>query len=66
MSAACGPLGPCVMVKLTRWFSSRLRKPLLLIAEKCANTSPLPSSGVMKPNPLSGVEPLDQVFENRH
>ena len=39
----------------TRWFSSRERNPPELIAEKCANTSLEPSSGVMKPKPLSAL-----------
>src|SRR5450755_173491 len=51
--SAWGPLGPWVTSNSTRWFSSRLRKPLDSIAEKWTNTSLLPSSTVMNPNPLS-------------
>src|SRR5690606_27937028 len=53
MSEACAPFGPWVTSYCTRWPSWRLRKPFELIAEKCANTSAPPSSGVMKPNPLA-------------
>ncbi len=35
------------------WPSSRFRKPLPLIAQKCTNTSGPPSSWVMKPKPFS-------------
>ena len=49
MFAACLPFGPVVISKLTRWFSARDLKPAVLIAEKCANRSSPPSSGLMKP-----------------
>lgn len=32
--AACGPFAPWVTSNSTRWFSSRLRKPLDAMAEK--------------------------------
>src|SRR5690242_16157513 len=50
---AWGPLAPCSTSNWTRWFSSRVRKPLPWISEKCTKTSFAPSSGVMKPKPLS-------------
>src|SRR3954462_13342688 len=43
------------MSNSTFWFSSRLRKPLAEIAEKWAKTSAPPSSGLMKPKPLSAL-----------
>src|SRR5664279_1358026 len=58
MFAACGPFGPCVVSNDTRSPSFSERKPLELIAEKCANTSAEPSSGAMKPKPLSPLNHL--------
>ena len=49
MFEACFPFGPCTTSKLTFWPSFRVLKPDMLMAEKCANRSSLPSSGVMKP-----------------
>jgi len=48
---AWGPLAPCSTSNWTRWFSSRVRKPLPWISEKGTKTSFAPSSGVMKPKP---------------
>src|SRR5947207_2156690 len=58
MLSACGPLRPCVTSNSTRWFSSRLRNPEAAIAEKWAKTSSPPSSGLMKPKPLSALNHL--------
>lgn len=55
MFDACLPLGPVVMSKVTRCASRNDLKPLLLIAEKCANKSSPPLSGVMKPKPLASL-----------
>jgi hypothetical protein len=44
--------------KAHRWFSSKLRYPSPLIAEKWAKTSPARSSGVMNPKPLSALNHL--------
>src|SRR5204863_7814305 len=55
MFEACLPLGPCTTSKLTFWPSLRVLKPDMLIAEKCANKSSLPSSGVMKPYPFASL-----------
>src|ERR1700742_378788 len=52
MLAACRPLGPCFVSKLTFWFSASVLKPSPLISEKGANRSSTPLSGVMKPKPL--------------
>jgi hypothetical protein len=55
MFEACFPLGPCVTSKLTFCPSLRVLNPLMLMAEKCANTSSPPSSGVMNPNPFASL-----------
>src|SRR5581483_631968 len=55
MLEAWAPLGPCVISNDTRWFSFSDLKPFIWIAEKCANTSFPPSSGVMKPNPFASL-----------
>src|SRR5258706_5089208 len=49
MFEACLPFGPVVTSKLTFWPSLSVLKPCMVIAEKCANRSSPPSSGVMKP-----------------
>src|SRR4029077_17245276 len=51
--SACRPRGPWRVVNSTFWFSSRVRYPPVSIAEWCTKTSALPSSGLMKPKPLS-------------
>jgi len=58
MLEACFPFGPCVISKETFSPSFRVLKPLMLIAEKCANRSSLPSSGVMNPKPLESLNHL--------
>src|ERR1019366_10356972 len=58
MLDACLPLGPCVTSKVTFWPSLSDLKPLMLIAEKCANKSSLPSSGVTKPKPFESLNHL--------
>src|SRR6185312_13523628 len=55
---AWAPLGPCVTSNFTRWPSCRLRKPLLVMAEKWTNASAPPSSGAMKPKPLASLNHL--------
>src|SRR5260221_6516253 len=55
MFAACLPFGPWVTSKLTFWPSLRLLNPGILIAEKCANRSSPPPSGVMKPKPFASL-----------
>jgi hypothetical protein len=52
------PLGPWVTSKLTFWPSFRVLKPCMLIAEKCANRSSPPSSGVMNPKPFASLNHL--------
>lgn len=49
------PFGPCVTSKLTFCPSFRVLNPPMLIAEKCANKSSPPSSGVMKPKPFESL-----------
>src|SRR5689334_17200337 len=58
MLLACLPLGPCVTSKDTFWPSLSVLKPCMLIAEKCANTSLPPPSGVMKPKPFASLNHL--------
>src|SRR5258705_13741438 len=58
MAVACLPLGPVVISKETFWFSFRVLKPEPSIAEKCANRSSPPPSGVMKPKPLASLNHL--------
>jgi predicted secreted protein len=55
---ACLPLGPCVTSKETFSPSLRVLNPPMVIAEKCAKRSSLPSSGVMKPKPLASLNHL--------
>src|SRR5262249_48540929 len=55
MLEACLPFGPWVTSKLTFWPSFSDLKPGILIAEKCANRSSPPPSGVMKPKPLASL-----------
>jgi len=54
--AAAGPFWPCSMVNSTCWPSLRVLKLVDWIAEKCTNTSLLPSAGEMKPKPLSALK----------
>ncbi|CAN0623053.1 protein of unknown function [Burkholderia multivorans] len=58
MFEACLPFGPCTISKLTFWPSFRVLKPCMLMAEKCANRSSPPSSGVMKPKPFASLNHL--------
>src|SRR5258706_2307105 len=58
MFVAWSPFGPVVMSKETFWFSFRLLKPEPWIAEKCANTSLPPPSGVIKPKPFASLNHL--------
>src|SRR5678815_4576287 len=55
MLLACLPFGPVVTSKETFWPSFNVLKPGMLIAEKCANRSSPPPSGVMNPNPLASL-----------
>src|SRR3990172_6470560 len=52
--AACGPLGPSVISNSTRSPSLRERKPSILIALKCTNTSGPPSCA-MNPYPFASL-----------
>ena len=58
MFEACLPLGPCVTSNWTFWPSFKVLKPDDWIAEKWANKSSPPSSGVMKPKPLESLNHL--------
>src|SRR5215510_14289901 len=55
MLLACLPFGPVVTSNETFWPSLSVLKPGMLIAEKCANRSSPPPSGVMKPKPLASL-----------
>ena len=55
MLLACLPFGPVVTSKETFWPSFSVLNPGMLIAEKCANRSSPPPSGVMKPKPLASL-----------
>src|SRR5512147_1138520 len=55
MFEACLPFGPCVTSNETFCPSFRVLNPLMLMAEKCANKSSLPSSGVMNPYPFASL-----------
>src|SRR5437868_3018469 len=58
MFAACRPFWPCSTSNSTFWFSFSVLYPEDWIALKCAKTSSLPSSGAMKPKPLSALNHL--------
>src|SRR5436190_21028194 len=58
MFDACLPFGPCVTSNWTFWPSFRVLNPGMLMAEKCANRSSPPPSGVMKPKPLASLNHL--------
>src|SRR5271156_5371452 len=58
MFDACFPLGPCVTSKLTFCPSFSDLNPGMLIAEKGADRSSPPPSGVMKPKPLASLNHL--------
>src|SRR6185369_1100655 len=58
MLLACFPLGPVVTSKLTFCPSLSDLNPCMLIAEKCANRSSPPSSGVMNPYPFASLNHL--------
>src|SRR4029453_7403811 len=55
MLLACLPFGPVVTSNETFWPSLSVLNPGMLIAEKCANRSSPPPSGVMNPNPLASL-----------
>src|SRR5690606_6582494 len=55
MFSACMPFGPRTASNCTFWPSSRLLYPDPAIAEWWAKRSALPSSGAMKPYPLSAL-----------
>src|SRR5438105_13614091 len=58
MLDACLPFGPWVTSKETFCPSLSVLNPFMLIAEKWANRSSPPSSGVMKPYPLASLNHL--------
>ena len=58
MLVACSPFGPVVTSKVTRCASFKDLNPLSCIAEKCANRSLPPPSGVMKPKPFASLNHL--------
>src|SRR5258706_15857133 len=58
MLEACLPLGPVTTSKLTFWPSFKVLNPFIWIAEKCANKSSPPSSGVMNPKPFASLNHL--------
>src|SRR5450432_920027 len=55
MLDACLPLGPVVTSNETFWPSLSDLNPGILIAEKWANRSSPPPSGVIKPKPLASL-----------
>src|SRR5215470_15349035 len=55
MLAACLPFGPVVTSNETFCPSLSDLKPCMLIAEKCANRSSPPPSGVIKPKPFASL-----------
>lgn len=55
---ACLPLGPWVTSNCTFCPSLRVLNPFMLMAEKCANKSSPPSSGVIKPKPFASLNHL--------
>jgi hypothetical protein len=55
MLDACFPFGPSVTSKDTLWPSCSDLNPEALIAEKCANRSSPPWSGVMKSKPFASL-----------
>src|SRR6185295_6597498 len=55
MLEACFPLGPCTTSKLTFCPSFSVLNPDMLMAEKWAKRSSLPSSGVMNPYPFASL-----------
>ncbi len=55
---ACRPLGPFSTSKFTDCPSARVLKPPPWIAEKCTNTSALPSDGEINPKPLDSLNHL--------
>src|SRR4051794_30291134 len=55
MFDACFPFGPSVTSNDTFWPSCSDLNPEALIAEKCANKSSPPWSGVMKPKPFASL-----------
>src|SRR5581483_8659847 len=58
MFDACLPFGPCTTSKVTFWPSLRVLNPFIWMAEKCANRSSPPSSGVMNPKPFASLNHL--------
>ena len=55
---ACLPFWPWVTSNWTFWPSLSDLNPCMLIAEKCANRSSPPPSGVMKPKPFASLNHL--------
>src|SRR5689334_5920709 len=55
MLLACLPLGPVVTSNETFCPSLSVLKPCMLIAEKCANRSSPPPSGVINPKPFASL-----------
>src|SRR6185436_9408267 len=55
MLLACLPFGPVVTSNETFWPSFSVLNPGMLIAEKCANRSSPPPSGVMNPKPFASL-----------
>src|SRR6187401_1875307 len=58
MLLACLPFGPVVTSNETFWPSFSVLNPGMLIAEKCANRSSPPPSGVMNPKPFASLNHL--------
>src|SRR4051794_41616726 len=55
MLLACLPFGPVVTSNDTFWPSLSVLKPCILMAEKWANRSSPPPSGVMNPKPFASL-----------
>ena len=58
IAAPACPSDPAVTSNRTFWPSLSVLNPCMLIAEKCANRSSPPPSGVMKPNPFASLNHL--------
>src|ERR1700730_5598505 len=62
MLPACLPFGPVVTSNETFCPSLSDLKPCMLIAEKCANKSSPPPSGVIKPKPFASLNHFTVPF----
>src|ERR1700730_1470320 len=62
MLPACLPFGPVVTSNETFCPSLSDLKPCMLIAEKCANRSSPPPSGVIKPKPFASLNHFTVPF----